>query len=115
MASLNRWEDEIGNVFLLFLSPFLVLTQEKETKESQAPAGGIFFVRRWAGMGDLDRDRLLLFVEKMKIESAFLVILSSFLVLTGGKETKESQAPAGGIFFVRRWAGKGRLDGDRFL
>ena len=24
------------------LSPFLVLTQEKETKESQAPAGGVF-------------------------------------------------------------------------
>ena len=27
------------------LSPFLVLTQEKETKESQATAGGVFFVR----------------------------------------------------------------------
>ena len=51
----------------------------------------------------------------MKIENVFLVSLSPFLVLTGGKETKESQAPAGGIFFVRRWAGKGRLDGDRFL
>ncbi len=52
---------------------------------------------------------------KMKVESAFLVILSSFLVLTGGKKTKESQAPAGGIFFVRRWAGKGDLGGNGIL
>ena len=59
---------KIGNVFLLSLSPFLVLTQEKETKESQAPAGGIFFVRRWAGKGRLGGDGLLLFVGKMKIE-----------------------------------------------
>ena len=51
----------------------------------------------------------------MKIESAFLVILSSFLVLTGGKETKESQDPAGGVFFVRRRAGKGCLDENRLL
>lgn len=51
----------------------------------------------------------------MKVESAFLVILSSFLVLTGGKETKESQDPAGAGFFVRRWAGIGDLDGDRLL
>ena len=49
---------------------------------------------------------------KMKIESAFLVILSSFLVLTGGKETKESQALTGGGFFVRRQAGKGDLGGN---
>ena len=59
---------KIGNVFLLSLSPFLVLTGGKETKESQAPAGGIFFVRRWAGKGDLDGDWLLLFVGKVKIE-----------------------------------------------
>ena len=59
---------KIGNVFLLSLSPFLVLTQEKETKESQAPAGGIFFVRRWAGKGRLGGDELLLFVGKMKVE-----------------------------------------------
>ena len=32
---------KIGNVFLLSLSPFLVLTQEKETKESQAPTGAL--------------------------------------------------------------------------
>ena len=51
----------------------------------------------------------------MKIESAFLVILSSFLVLTQEKKTKESQAPAGGIFFVRCWAGKGSLDKDWLL
>ena len=51
----------------------------------------------------------------MKIESVFLVFLSSFLVLTGGKDTKESQAPAGGVFFVRRRAGKGCLGGDGVL
>ena len=59
---------KVESVFLTPLSPLLVLTQEKETKESQAPAGGIFFVRRQAGIGDLDGDRLLLFVEKMRIE-----------------------------------------------
>ena len=51
----------------------------------------------------------------MNIESVSLVFLSSFLVLTGGKETKESQAPAGGVFFVRCRAGKGGLGGDRLL
>ena len=51
----------------------------------------------------------------MKVESAFLVILSSFLVLTGGKETKESQAPAGGSFFVHRRSRKGYLDENRLL
>ena len=50
---------KIGGVFLVSLSPFLVLTQEKETKESQAPAGGIFFVRRWAGKGDLGGNGIL--------------------------------------------------------
>ena len=49
------------------LSPFLVLTQEKETKESQAPAGGVFFVRRRSGKGWLGGDGLLLFVEDVKI------------------------------------------------
>ena len=51
----------------------------------------------------------------MKIERAFLVSLSPFLVLTQEKETKESQAPAGGVFFVRRRAGKGCLGGDGVL
>ena len=51
----------------------------------------------------------------MKGESVFLAPLSPFLVLTGGKETKESQAPAGGGFFVRRRAGKGDLDGNGLL
>ena len=59
---------KVGNVFLLSLSPFLVLTQEKETKESQVPAGGNFFVHRRSGKGYLDENRLLLFVGKMKIE-----------------------------------------------
>ena len=60
---------KIGNVFLLSLSPFLVLTGGKETKESQAPTGSSCFVRRRSGKGYLDENRLLLFVEKMKIES----------------------------------------------
>ena len=59
---------KVESVFLAFHSPFLVLTGEKETKESQAPAGGIFFVRRWAGTGYLDENRLLSFVGKVKIE-----------------------------------------------
>ena len=59
---------KIERVFLVILSSFLVLTQEKKTKESQAPAGGIFFVRRWAGTGYLDENRLLSFVGKVKIE-----------------------------------------------
>ena len=50
------------------LPPFLVLTGGKETKESQAPAGGGFFVRRRAGKGDLGGNGLLLFVGKIKIE-----------------------------------------------
>ena len=50
---------KVERVFLLSLSPFLVLTQEKETKESQAPAGGVSFVRRQAGKGNLGGDGLL--------------------------------------------------------
>ena len=49
------------------LPPFLVLTGGKETKESQAPAGGIFFVRRRSETGWLGGNGLLLFVGKMKI------------------------------------------------
>ena len=59
---------KVESVFLTPLSPFLVLTGEKETKESQAPAGGSFFVRCRAGKGYLDENRLLLFVGKVKIE-----------------------------------------------
>ena len=59
---------KIERFFLASLSPFLVLTGEKKTKESQAPAGGGFFVRRWAGKGCLGENRLLLFVGKVKIE-----------------------------------------------
>jgi len=50
---------KVGNVFLLSLSPFLVLTGGKETKESQVPTGGGFFVRRRARKGYLDENRLL--------------------------------------------------------
>ena len=51
----------------------------------------------------------------MRIGGIFLLSLSPFLVLTGGKETKESQAPAGGGFFVRCRAGNGSLGGDGLL
>ena len=51
----------------------------------------------------------------MKIEHFFLANLSPFLVLTGEKETKESQAPTGGVSFVRRRAGKGGLSRDGLL
>ena len=50
------------------LPPFLVLTGGKKTKESQAPAGGDFFVRCRAGKGCLGKNRILLFVVKMKVE-----------------------------------------------
>ena len=77
--------------------------------------GGVFFVRCRAGKGSLGKNRILLFVEKMKIESVFLAFHSPFLVLTQEKETKESQAPAGGIFFVRRRSGKRWLGGCGLL
>ena len=51
----------------------------------------------------------------MKVESVFLIILSSFLVLTQEKKTKESQAPAGGSFFARWREGKGDLGGNGLL
>ena len=47
------------------LPPFLVLTQEKETKESQAPAGGVFFVRRRSGKGWLGGGGLLLSIDSV--------------------------------------------------
>jgi len=59
---------KIESAFLVILSSFLVLTQEKKTKESQAPTGGSFFVHRRSGKGCLGENRLLLFVEKMRIE-----------------------------------------------
>ena len=69
--------------------------------------GGSFLVHRRSRKGFLDENRLLLFVGKMKVESFFLGFLSPFLVLTGGKEKKESQAPTGGVFFVCRRSEKG--------
>ena len=63
---------KIGSFFLASLSPFLVLTGGKKTKESQAPAGGSFFVRRRSGKGCLGENRLLLFVVKMKVEDVLV-------------------------------------------
>ena len=77
--------------------------------------GGSFFVRCWLGKVCFGEDGLLLFVGKIKIGGVFLVSLSPFLVLTQEKETKESQAPAGGIFFVRRRSGKGWIGGGGLL
>ena len=51
----------------------------------------------------------------MRIGGIFLLSLYPFLVLTGGKETKESQAPAGGVFFVHCRSGKGCLGGGGLL
>ena len=58
---------KVERVFLLSLSPFLILTGGKETKESQAPAGDVFFVRCRSGKGWIGGGGLLLFVVKMKI------------------------------------------------
>ena len=77
--------------------------------------GGVSFVRCRSEKGGLGGGGLLLFVWRMKIGGAFLVSLSPFLVLTQEKETKESQAPAGGVFFVRCRSGKGWLGGDGIL
>ena len=77
--------------------------------------GGVFFVRCRSGKGCFGGCALLLFVGKMRIGGSFLESLSPFLVLTGGKETKESQAPAGGVFFVCCLSGKGCLGGFVFL
>ena len=77
--------------------------------------GGVFFVRRLSGKVCFVGDGLLLFVGKMRIGGVFLVSLSPFLVLTQEKETKESQAPAGGVFFVRHRSGKGCLGGGGLL
>ena len=63
---------KIGNVFLAFHSPFLVLTGGKETKESQAPTGGVSFVRRRAGMECLGKNRILLFVGMMRVEDVWV-------------------------------------------
>ena len=77
--------------------------------------GGVFFVRCRSGKGWIGGDGLLLFVGKIKIGGFFLVSLSPFLVLTQEKETKESQAPAGGDFFVRCRSEKGCLSGNGLL
>ena len=77
--------------------------------------GDVFFVRCRSEKGWLGGCELLLFVGKMKIGGVFLVSLSPFLVLTGGKETKESQAPAGGVSFVRCRSGMGRFGGCALL
>ena len=98
---------KIERVFLASLSPFLVLTEGKETKESQAPAGGGFFVRRWAVKGSLGGDGLLLFVGKMRIGGIFLLSLSPFLVLTGGKGDKRKSSPRRGHFLCSSVGGEG--------
>ena len=77
--------------------------------------GGVFFVRCRSGKGWIGGCVLLLFIGKMKIGDVFLVFLSPFLVLTQEKETKESQAPAGGVFFVRCLSGKVCFGGYVFL
>ena len=120
---------EIGGVFLVFLSPFLVLTQEKEAKESQAPAGGIFFVRYRSEMGRFGGCELLLFVGKMKIGAVWVQIFLRdgervdqcvrllFFDRTMGAYAIRPYPDGrkGGAFFVRCRSGKGELDVNRFL
>ena len=77
--------------------------------------GGVFFVCCLSGKGHFGGGGLLLFVGKMKIGGVFLAPLPPFLVLTQEKEAKESQAPAGGVSFVRRWAEMGCLGGGGLL
>ena len=50
------------------------MTGGKETKESQAPAGGVFFVRCRSEKGCLGGVGLLLFVGKMKIGDVWVQI-----------------------------------------
>ena len=111
------------------LSPFLVLTQEKETKESQAPAGGVFFVRRWSGKVCFGGDGLLLFVGKVKIVDGWVQIflrdrgranqyvLPLFFDGTMGAYAIRPYLDGrkGGVFFVRCRSGKGCLGGDGLL
>ena len=111
------------------LSPFLVLTGGKETKESQAPAGGIFFVRRRSEKGCLGGDGLLLFVGKMKIGGVWMQIFSYNggradqyvrLLFSDGTMGAYAIRPypdrrKGGVFFARRRSGKGWLGGDGLL
>ena len=111
------------------LPPFLVLTGGKETKESQAPAGGIFFVRCRSGKGWLGGCELLLFVGKMKIGDVLVQIFSRdgeradqyvrllFFDGTMGAYAIRpySDGRKGGVFFVRRRSGMGCLGGDGLL
>ena len=120
---------KIGGVFLVSLSPFLVLTQEKETKESQAPARGGFFVRRRSGKGWLGGGGLLLFVGKMKIGDVWVQIFlrdeeraNQYVRLLFSDRTMRAYAirpysdgRKGGVSFVRCRSGKGWLGGCGLL
>ena len=111
------------------LPPFLVLTGGKETKESQAPAGGIFFVRCRSGKGWLGGCELLLFVGKMKIGDVLVQIFSRDgeradqyvrLLFFDGTMGAYAIRPypdgrRGGVFFVRCRSGMGRFGGCGLL
>ena len=111
------------------LSPFLVLTGGKKTKESQAPTGGIFFVRRRSRMGWLGGDGLLLFVGKMKISDVYVWIFSyngeradRYVRLLFSDRTMGAYAirpypdgRKGGVFFVRLRSGMEWLGGCGLL
>ena len=64
--SLGRWK--LSAFFLCLFLLFLSWLGEKETKESQAPAGGGFFVHRRAENGSLGGGELLWIIGNMKIE-----------------------------------------------
>ena len=111
------------------LSPFLVLTGGKETKESQAPAGGIFFARCRLRKGSSGGEGLLLFVGKMRIggvwvqiflrdeERANQYVLPLFFDGTMGAYAIRPYLDErkGGVFLVRCRSGKGCLGGGGLL
>ena len=105
------------------------MTGGKETKESQAPAGGVFFVRCRSEKGCLGGVGLLLFVGKMKIGDVLVQIF-----LRDGERANQYIPPLlfdgtmgayairpypdgrkRGVFFVRCRSGKGWLGGGGFL
>ena len=105
------------------------MTGGKETKESQASAGGGFFVRCWSGKVCFGGDGLLLFVGKMKIGGFWVQIFlrdreraNQYVRLLFSDGTMGAYAirpypdgRKGGIFFARCWSEKSCLGGDGLL
>ena len=105
------------------------MTGGKETKESQASAGGGFFVRCWSGKVCFGGDGLLLFVGKMKIGGFWVQIFlrdreraNQYVRLLFSDGTMGAYAirpypdgRKGGVFFVHCRSGKVCFGEDRLL